>query len=249
MKNVLRLFNVLVAWSLCLGWSSNTFGGLIAFTDFASFAAATSGGQLTVVGFEGISNNTIIGNNSTFQGITFQNGPGFLGSSLIVTNGIINGNATAVPTTNGSMFLGNSSTPTGQLLAGSHAFSMSYSNVNAVGMRIMVNSLSAPAALAGDIVLTSTAGAVTASLPAAQASTLADGSLVYFMGLMNDSGALPNISFTTPNSLPNDFSFRIDEIHLVAVPEPNSMALLLVSGSAWGLIRARQRKNRQRTPN
>ncbi len=78
MKNVLRLFNVLAAWSLCLGWSSNSFGGLIAFTDFASFAAATSGGQLTVVGFEGISNNTIIGNNSTFQESLFRTGRDFL---------------------------------------------------------------------------------------------------------------------------------------------------------------------------
>jgi len=199
------------------------------FTDRAAFTAALPGPAQTL-DFDSMSAGDIIGNGNAVNGITFTYDvlAGFDVSLMVVSD--------IYETSSAPNFLG---TDDGYVLQGGDAFDLSFvAPINAIGLSFITND----DMLDGDIILT--VGENSAYLlGAAVQSTLADGSKVFFLGIIDTASAFLSASITSRNG--GEFLYNVDDItrSAVAVPAPSSCVLLL-SLSVAGIAVATRRRRR-----
>ena len=238
----------------CLGLSASA--AFQTFTSLSNFTAATASLVPSLVNFDSSGLPTPILNGSSFQNITFSHSQNFLGSNLVLTDGTNTGTfvATAqLPTTSGSMFLGN--TVNGNLTAGRHNFTMQFNppaQISAFGISVVIPGTGRGAGvvdpLGSEIRMSVNNGATFVQLGAIQQtlrSGQADEAQVYFLGLYNDSGLLGDVLLSTPGANLDAYQYRIDDMRLMAIPEPSSLAAV---GLAGALVAARRARNKKGMP-
>lgn len=111
--------------------------------------------------------------------------------------------------------------------------------INAIGLSLILSDI----AFDNEIMLS--ANGVSVGLDSAIVSTLADGGLVYFLGLIDLEDSFTSFSLTTSHCGLDCgyFLFNIDDITTAQVPEPSTLslgllALLLLRGKRWQATRA-----------
>ena len=218
-----RLLNkaVFLLAALVLGLAGPAGAVPVAFTDYAAFSAALPGAA-TVLGFDAMAYGDIIADGDTVEGITFHYD--FGGVSLMVSD--------VWETTSPLGFLG---TDDGDILQDGDDFSLSFAPANAVGMYL----ITADTLFDGDITLT--AGGASAGLDAGTALTLADGSLAFFLGIIDTDTPFTLAEITTLGG--GWYTYNVDDITTAAatpVPEP-ATGLLLGFGLA-GMVARRCRR-------
>ena len=191
----------------------------VVYTDRALFDADLPGAA-SVEDFEGTAAGTLIPDGGSLGGTIF-NYPvlaGF-GISLAVTDGNQFGGGGPFDTTSGANFLG---TDDADILQGGDAIDLGLGAVNAIGMYF----ISSDVLFDADIELT--ASGATASLDVSEIQlTLADGSNVFFLGIIDTMDTFSTASITS--SCAGCYLFNIDDIVTTQVPEP-SMLLLFLTG-------------------
>lgn len=202
------------------------------YTDRMAFDLAVSGAGLTpsTIDFDGVAAGTTIADGGTFSGVTF-NYPVLagLGVGLEVRDDF--------DTTSGNNFLG---TDTGGLLDNDD-FNLSFGAASAIGMFFITSD----PAFADDIRIT--VGGFTASSSGATVDVLADGGLVYFIGIVDDmGGTFTSADIVTSQFAPDVFfDYTVDDIIIArggvtAIPEPGSLAILGLGLVGFGIARRRQ---------
>ena len=203
-----------------------------AYTDSATFSAAATGTE-TTVDFDSTSAGTPISSGGAIGGLSFSYS--LDGVSLAVTDGTSFGAAPGVAsTTSGSNFLG---TDDLDHLQDGDTLTLSFAAGSGVGLYILAQD-----ALEDDDV-TLTAGGATASLVAsAVEQTLADGSSVFFLGVLDTEGSITSAVLDFPSDGETNFLMNVDDV--ILVPEPGQLLLLLPgSASLAGLSRLRGRRS------
>ena len=154
---------------------------------------------------------------------------------MAVTDGAQFGGGGPFDTTSGANFLG---TDSSDLFLDDDDFSMSFAASNAIGFSVVTAEIPGFSLFDDDIQLT--VGSTTALLDVgAVQQTLGDGSLVFFLGLIDDSVAFTTASLSTPNSS-RSFLYNIDDITTAVVPLPG--ALWLFGSGLVGLLAFRSRR-------
>lgn len=203
---------------------SVSHAAVVPYTDQAAFMAALPG-PATTVDFESVTAPFIINNGDTVDGITFNYSFGPPPVDMQVSSSIDTGYAT----TSGTNFLG---TEDADIFQDDDDFSMDFAAVNAIGLYIITAEEPNFTLFDDDIQLT--AGGATALLDVdALQSTLSDGSLVYFLGLIDNASTFTTTSITTPNSS-GGFLYNIDDITTAVIPLPG--ALWLFGSGLVGLL-------------
>ena len=141
---------------------------------------------------------------------------------------------TGYATTSGTNFLG---TTDADIFQDDDDFSMDFSAVSAIGMYFITAETPNFTLFDDDIQLTAGGGTAMLDVDALQL-TLSDGSLVYFLGLIDTTGSFITASLDTPNSS-GGFLYNIDDITTSVIPLPGAL-WLFVSGLV-GLIATRRR--------
>ena len=189
------------------------------FTSKAAFDAATTGlADVAVVDFDDVIAGTLIPSDTGIGAVTFSYAIG-AGAQLLVID--------AFETTSGLNSLG--ITDDLSFLAGD-GFSIGFPPATAVGLFVIGEDT-----LPGDIALGVGANSVANGEPEA---LLADGSSVYFLGLVESDPALAFESATLTSTIVEnvgDFVFNVDDIRLA--PEPaaalgSGVAVLALAGLA-----------------
>ena len=208
------------------------------YTDQSAFFTALSG-SVNTLDFESITSGTTFSSGSTLNGITFNYD--FGGGSLAVTDGDQFGGGGPFDTTSGSGFLG---TDNSDLLIDDDDFSLDLLATNAIGFSVITAEAPNISLFDDDIQLT--ASGITALLDVDNVQqTLADGSLVFFIGIINDSASFTTASVDTPNSS-GAFFYNIDDIVTTsAVPVP--AAFWLFGSGLVGLISFSKRNTKQKS--
>ena len=239
-------------------WTHNAQAAFQTFTTLSSFTTATTSLVPTLISFDAVGSPTTIANGSSFQNVTFAHAQNFFGSNLVITDGLNTGTTIGpaqLPTVSGTQFLGNS--VNANLTAGRHNITLQFnpaSQIAGVGMFIVVPGTGRGTGIldvgisgGNEIRLSANngnnfvqLGAVQQTLRAGQA----DEAQVYFMGLYNDSGLLGDILLSTPGITLAAYQYRLDDLRLVAVPEPSSLAALGIAGAIAGVRQLRKRKNK-----
>ncbi len=168
------------------------------YTDQAAFTAALPGPG-TTEDFDGIAAGTVIASGTSVGGITFTYN--LDGVQLKVSD--------AYDTTSSANFLG---TEDADILQDGDDLSLGLAPVNAIGLYLMTTDTLAD----GDLSLT--AGGATAALVAADVQqTLADGSTVYFLGIIDPETAFTSASLTTIGG--GSFLYNLDDITTAQAPD------------------------------
>jgi hypothetical protein len=204
---------------------------LVTYTDQATFMAALPGAA-TTQNFESVTAPFVINSGDTLGGITFNYdfGPG-----QPVDMQVSSSTDTGYATTSGTNFLG---TDDADIFLDDDDFTMDFAATSAIGLYIITAETPNFTLFDDDIQLT--AGGSTAFLNVgALQSTLSDGSLVYFIGLIDTSGSFTTATLDTPNSS-EGFLYNIDDITTSAVPLPG--AFWLFGSGLAGLIAVRRRR-------
>lgn len=231
------------AFSACLVtslFSAHLNAATTTYTDQTAFLAALSSPANTL-DFDSTAAGTLIPSGSTLGGLSFTYN--FGGSSLSVTDGNQFGGGGPFDTTSGANFLG---TDNSDLLIDDDDFDLGFAASNAIGFSVITAETPGFSLFDDDIQLT--AGGATALLDVNSVQqTLGDGSLVFFLGLIDDSASFTSASLSTPNSS-GSFFYNLDDIVTTsAVPLPG--ALWLFGSGLAGLIAFSQRKTtHQRNP-
>ncbi len=184
-------------------------------------AVATLGNvSKTTLDFDSLAAGDLIVSGATVGGIAFTYSLG--GPSLQVRNG--------ATTTSGSNFLG---TDAGGMLQDGDDISLGFAARNALGLYVM----SSDPLFDSDIRLT--VGAFSASLSAAnKQQTFADGTSVYFLGIVDSMTRFTSASLTTSHDGAGPyFLWNADDIvtALAPVPEPETWVMLLAGLGMLGL--------------
>ena len=224
--------------TLCAGvvaslFSAHLYAATTTYTDQATFLAAlTSPGN--TLDFDSTAAGSLIPTGSALGGLTFTYS--FGGSSLVVTDGNQFGGGGPFDTTSGANFLG---TDNSDLIIDDDDFDLGFAASNAIGFSVITAETPGFSLFDDDIQLT--AGGATALLDVDSVQqTLGDGSLVFFLGLIDDSASFTRASLTTPNSS-GSFFYNIDDIVTTsAVPVPG--ALWLFCSGLMGLVGFSKRK-------
>ena len=201
--------------ALTLLFSINSHAALIAYTNSTAFNTAISGYTSATLDFESSTAGDLIANGSTLGGITF-NYPAL--ASIPVSMQILD----TYSATSGFNYLG---TDSGGAFQGGDSFSLSFAPVNALGLFFF----SGDALFDGDISLT--VGTTVASLSSAYESILADGSYVYFLGLIDNANTFGSVDVAS--GCVGCYEFNVDDITTATtgsnpVPTPPILWLLLV---------------------
>lgn len=201
--------------TLILLCSINAFAVPISFTDSALFKAAISGYSSSTLDFESRGDNDLIVDGGTLGGISFN-------YATLAASGVNLQIHNKYSATSGIQYLG---TDSGGVFLGGDAFSLSFAPVNALGLFIF----SGDQLLDADISLA--AGTMVASLSSAYESTLADGSYVYFLGLVDTANAFNGAAVASISG--GNFEFNLDDITTAKIqsnqiPAPPVLALVLV---------------------
>lgn len=203
--------------------------GLLAYTSRVEFmtAAASLGGAAQTVDFESLAAGTVIDSGTGVGGVAFHYD--FGGVRLQV--------GSTYPTTSGDRYLG---TDDGGVLQDGDDIRLTFGPTRAIGLYV----ISADTLFDGDITLTT--GGTSALLRADTVGvqqTLPDGSKVYFLGLIDDSGSFGSVLLGTIGL--GAFFYNVDDIVRVGaarnVPLPGTLASSLL---ALGLLAALRRAAR-----
>lgn len=127
-------------------------------------------------------------------------------------------------TTSGTNYLGGGGGPGEVLFYGGDSFEMSFATANAIGLFVITaENPTAPNQTIFDDDVRLSNGVVTAGIDVSESEqTLSDGSLVYFIGLIDDQAPFTTATIDTENDF---FIFNIDDITVDqanVVPEPAS---------------------------
>ncbi len=237
---MIKTYSRLAALAGLLCSSSLSVAALMGYTDVSQFNTATSGYTQTGENFDGLSSGSTIADGGAAGGFTF-NYPTLAGSgeNLQVRN---DGD-----TTSSSNFLGTSD---GGVFQDSDNLNIAFSATNAIGMYF----LATDELLDGDIRLlvgTTYVDLLTTDI----VDTLADGTDVYFLGLVDETSTFTSVDILTDHDGSNVyFTWNIDDIITAtapskprvgggSVPEPASALLLGIGMLGGGLVyRKRPRK-------
>jgi hypothetical protein len=205
--------------------STPSFASLVTYTDQNAFQAAVAGGVTTTLDFEPSVN--------PFDDFTLVYEDVYGLSSGVVDS--------THDTTSGDNYL---SVDSGFRFLSGGDFTLDFNQTwQAIGFYLIASNELWP----DDAVLSAGANSVSNAL--SPASTLADGSLVYFLGLTDTNGftSASLVTYLDATNGEGAFAFIIDDIQLVSiaqapapVPEPTSLALL-----AMGLLMSLGLKGRR----
>ncbi|WP_431066978.1 hypothetical protein [Methylotuvimicrobium sp.] len=199
--------------ALILLFSVNSYASFSTFTDSTAFHTAISGYSASTLNFDNSVAGTTIANGGTLGGITFTYPDlAALGISMQILD--------TYSATSGANYLG---TDSGGAFLGGDSFQLSFAPVFAIGMFF----LSGDELFDDDISLTVTnaSGTTQAFLSSSYESTLADGSLVYFLGLLDETHTFSSVDVAS--TCDGCYEFNVDDI-TTAVPLPGAFWLFLV---------------------
>ena len=204
----------------------------VTYTSSTDFQAALPGPDTTVDFDFPATAGTTISSGGSIDGLTLSYSLG--GVLLAVTDGTSFGAApSAASTTSASNFLG---TNDADHLQDGDTLTLSFAAGTGIGLFILTRDAMENA----DVTLA--AGGATASLLAsAVEQTLADGSSVYFLGVLDDEGSISSAVLDFVNDSETNFLMNVDDV--ILVPEPGQLTLLLpgIAGLA-GLAQWRGRR-------
>jgi hypothetical protein len=204
----------------------------VTHSDSAAFVAALPGAPTTAT-FDGLSSGLVIAPGASADGITFSYG--FGGVDLIVTDGTAAAGGGPFDTTSAPNFLG---TNDFDVLLDGDDLALGFATANAIGLFIITTDVPGESLFDGDIRLT--AGGATAFLDVdAVQQILADGSLVFFLGVIDSAAIFTSASLDTFGG-GGAFAYNVDDI-TTAVPEPSLALLVAVSLSVLGASRRGRR--------
>jgi hypothetical protein len=172
------------------------------YTDQATFIAALPG-TYTTLNFDSATAESVIPSASALGGVTF-------GYSLDGVQLKVSSVSSGYSTTSGAQFLGSDDA---EILQDGDALTLSFAAVNAIGVHLISNDVLED----NDISLT--AGGATASLlkTATQGAPLGDGSVIYFLGIIDDQVPFYTASLNTAGN--TAFLFNVDDIVTVLAPD------------------------------
>ena len=201
---------------------------IVTYTDPAAFNIAISGRSIFSEDFDGSAVGTTIANGGSIGQFTFTYNWGN-GESLRVNNdNSTNSGANYLGSTDGAL--------TSDFVARENDITFTPAgDSSAFGLFVITPNPAIDPAFSGDIVLS--AGGANAELASSSLATLADNSQVYFLGLVEDTGAAigPYSLTASIGAGAVQLPYRIDGLQAAtAVPEPSvvsamSILLLLVS--------------------
>jgi len=201
----------------------------VTYTDQAAFLNALPSSTQTL-NFDSLSAGTAIANGDTFSGITFNYN--FDGISMAVTDGDQFDGGGPFDTTSGSQFLG---TNDFDIFLDGDDFNLSFAPVNAIGMMF----ITADAMFENDIILSTDGGSIGLSVADAGAD-LGDGSIPYFLGIIDNSNSFTSANITTTGN--GFFLYNVDDITTAVVPLPG--ALWWFGSGLVGLMASRRRNQK-----
>jgi hypothetical protein len=204
---------------------------LVTYTNQATFIAALPG-TATTLDFESVTAPFIINSGDTLDGITFTYN---FGPGKPVDMQVSSSTDTGYATTSGTNFLG---TTDADIFLDDDDFTMDFAAASAIGLYIITAETPNFTLFDDDIQLTAGGGKALLDVDALQ-STLSDGSLVYFLGLIDTGGSFATASLLTHNSS-EGFLYNIDDITTAVVPLPG--AFWLFGSGLAGLFAVRRRR-------
>ena len=187
---------------------------IVTHTSSSTYNAAIAGRTIVTENFDSATAGTVISNGSTFADITFTYN--WAGGESIRINDIADTNS-------GANYLGatnSTGTPVDLIADGNNITFAPTMPTSAMGLYV----ITADAAFDGDLTLSTTGGSVSV-LAAAVEGSLPDNSQIYFLGLVEDTGAeLGSFSLTASISAgAAQLRYRLDGItYAEAIPEPSS---------------------------
>jgi hypothetical protein len=169
-----------------------------AYTDQPTFVAALPGTS-TTLDFDSATADSLIPSGSALSGITFS-------YSLDGVQLKVSTTSSGYSTTSGTQFLGSDDA---DILQDGDSMTLSFGAVNAIGLYVISNDVLED----NDLVLIAGGGTASLSKIASQ-GTLGDGSMVYFLGIIDDQAPFTTASLNTAGN--TAFLFNIDDIITVA---------------------------------
>lgn len=203
----------------------------VAYTSLTTFNAALPGAS-TTVDFDSATAGTTISSGGSIDGLGLSYSLG--GVLLAVTDGSSFGAAaSAASTTSASNFLGTNDL---DHLQDGDTLTLSFAAGSGVGLYILTRDPMEN----GDVTL-SAGGATALLLASAVEQTLADGSSVYFLGVLDAAGSISSAVLDFPSDGETNFLMNVDDV--ILVPEPGQLLMLLPGiASLAGLSLRRSRR-------
>jgi hypothetical protein len=195
------------------------------YTNAFAFAAALPPGY-TTAGFDVLASGTVIASGGAADGVTFSYS--FDGASLLVTDGTAGGGGGPYETLSPANFIGSSDF---DALLDGDTVTLGFASSHAIGIFIITAEQPGESLLDGDIGLS--AGGATALLDVeAVQNVLGDGSLVYFLGVIDPEASFAAASLDTFGG-GSAFSYAVDQVvtsaAATAVPLPGSILMAAIA--------------------
>lgn len=201
-------------------------------TSSIAFFASLPGPPVTA-NFDALTSGQGIASGSTANGITFGHSLGAV--DLIVTAGSLGGSGASFTTTSAPHFLGTSDL---DVLVDGDDLSLGFAAANAVGLFVVTRETPGVTLFDGDLRLA--AGGATASLDVdAVQATLGDGSLVYFLGVIDSSSTFAAATLGSFGR-GGEFAFNVDDI-VTSLPEPELASALSIALLALAVFEQKRR--------
>lgn len=228
---MVRTLLFLLSVAAGLSYSTGSQALILSYTDRTTFETAVTGAghSLLTETFEGYAGDTAVPSGNTLGAFTYTDNNA-TGLSFIVHDGAPN-------TSSGTRWLGLSDGGS-DLLVQSDRLTISFAPTHGFGLSLLTE----PSVVNGDLLLT--IGATTASLTVADLQqTLGDGTREYFLGIFDNVGTFA--SATIVGSALGTWKWQIDDITVVAAPEPPATTASFFLLSIFPLILAAHWRRRQ----
>lgn len=235
----MRTSTVLGAWSLLAAFAfpGPTHALPTVHTSSIAFLAALPG-SASVARFDALPSGHVIASGSAANGITFDHALG--GVDLIVTPGALTGSGASLPTTSAPHFLGTSDL---DLLLDGDDLDLGFAASNAIGLFIITAETPGVSLFDGDIRLAAGGAVATLDVDAVQA-TLADGSRVYFLGMIDAGSTFAGANLGTFGA-GGEFAFNVDDV-VTSLPEPGFVGATAAGLLALSAFRLRRSSTKER---